>query len=115
MNLRNFLLQAVNEIDVNPVIVHTPVECAPAVKDDRGFNQEIDADRSRPSLIQGNYNVEVKVFAVNSEPDDGRIQRRENSERRNNVPVNYVAEVSDTEISYTDLFTQETKVINVVR
>ena len=27
-----------NEIDVNPVIVHTPVECAPAVKDDRGFN-----------------------------------------------------------------------------
>ena len=163
-----------NEIDVNPVIVHTPVECAPAVKDDRGFNQEIDADRSRSSLIlgrpstltipivgrymnlpgynrnyanyireiqvrfpfdiylgqnkngtylkagtwhtiresqidgsgnevrldfflpewvdEGNYNVEVKVFAVNSEPDDGRVQRRENSERRNNVPVNYVAE-----------------------
>jgi len=186
-----------NEIDVNPVIVHTPVECDPAVKDDRGFNQEIDADRSRSSLIlgrpstltipivgrymnlpgynrnyanyireiqvrfpfdiylgqnkngtylkagtwhtiresqidgsgnevrldfflpewvdEGNYNVEVKVFAVNSEPDDGRVQRRENSERRNNVPVNYVAEVSDTEISYTDLFTQETKVINVVR
>ena len=196
-NINGIQDRITNRVNVNPVTVHTPVECDPAVKDDRGFNQEIDADKSRPSLIlgrpstltipivgrymnlpgynrnyanyireiqvrfpfdiylgqnkngtylkagtwhtiresqidgsgnevrldfflpewvdEGNYNVEVKVFAVNSEPDDGRIQRRENSERRNNVPVNYVAEVSDTEISYTDLFTPETKVINVVR
>ena len=196
-NINGSTERITNSIDVNPVIVHTPVECDPAVKDDRGFNQEADPVDNRSSVIlgrtstltipivgrymnlpgynrnyanyireiqvrfpfdiylgqnkngtylkagtwhtiresqidgsgnevrldfflpewvdEGNYNVEVKVFAVNSEPDDGRIQRRENSERRNNVPVNYVAEVSDTEISYTDLFTQETKVINVVR
>jgi len=81
-----------------------------------GSGNEVRLDFFLPEWVdEGNYNVEVKVFAVNSEPDDGRVQRRENSERRNNVPVNYVAEVSDTEISYTDLFTPETKVINVVR
>ena len=173
-NINGSTERITNSIDVNPVIVHTPVECDPAVKDDRGFNQEADPVDNRSSVIlgrpstltvpivgkymnlpgyninyanyireiqvrfpfdiylgkdrngtfleagtwhtiegnqidgsrnevkldfflpewvdEGNYDVEVKVFAVNSEYDDGRSQRRENSERRNNVPVNYVAE-----------------------
>ena len=58
-----------------------------------GSGNEVRLDFFLPEWVdEGNYNVEVKVFAVNSEPDDGRVQRRENSERRNNVPVNYVAE-----------------------
>jgi len=173
-NINGSTERITNSIDVNPVIVHTPVECDPVVKDDRGFNQEADPVDNRSSVIlgrpstltvpivgkymnlpgyninyanyireiqvrfpfdiylgkdrngtfleagtwhtiegnqidgsrnevkldfflpewvdEGNYDVEVKVFAVNSEYDDGRSQRRENSERRNNVPVNYVAE-----------------------
>ena len=43
----------VQEVDVNPVTVHAPVVCDPKIKDDKGFNQELDTDNSAASVILG--------------------------------------------------------------